>query len=701
MRLLSIPGLWRAGADRLLHWVDAIRNSFVTLIPWTFLGLVGTLLQFAPWTGHHAVLEWLLGPNWFARLGILHTATHGIFGLVLATLVAVHLVLKKPVSNGRAFSVPTLLVGLSALFNFMVVALSLGVPWAELGRQSILMGIAVGIYSVEVLYWLVRSPLMRLVDDAYDAEVSFYYAIRLAPVFFVAGLVVFALAQLLRMLPPVPLDVLQPLVEWAQSGGIDGIWWLSSLAVVLYQATWFLGISGASVLDVYFLGLFTPDNQPYSSALAYRPLFNYFVLLGGTGATVGLLLALLWGTRSGRQRKIAWVSVPMAAFNINESLLYGLPVVLNARYVVPFFAVPVVLNLLAVAAAQSGWLTIVDTQATWTLPPLWSGWILTQSWHGLALQALFLCISTLMYLPFVRRAEAKRLDDERLAFAAAMKEVAHAAQPSKALYMRQDHLGIFARSLMRDLRQELSAPQGPLYLVYQPKHDEHGRVVGVEALIRWHHEVHGAISPMVLILLAEDSRDILPLGEWVLNEACACKARWNRQGLGGVKMSVNISPLQLTDPQLVHKVSRTLALHGLQPGEIELEVTESAELPDVPMVNDSLNALVQMGVNLSMDDFGMGYTSLLYMRRFAMSAIKIDGSLTRDVMLEKTNAEIIRTIANLGRAQHVAVVAEYVETVAQRDCLRALGCNVFQGYLYSPPLTEVACIGYIERNLNG
>jgi lactose/cellobiose-specific phosphotransferase system IIC component len=701
MRLPLIPAVWRAGANRLLHWVDAIRNSFVTLIPWTFLGLLGTLLQFAPWTGHHVVLEWLLGANWFSRLGILHTATHGMFGLALATLVAVHLVLKKPVSNGHAFSIPTLLVGLSALFNFMVVALSLGVPWTELGRPSILMGIAVGIYSVEVLRWLVRSPLMRLVDDAYDAEVSFYYAIRLAPVFFVAGLVVFALAQMVRMLPPVPLDVMQPLVVWAQSGPVDGIWWLSSLAVVLYQGTWFLGISGASVLDVYFLGLFTPDNQPYSSALAYRPLFNYFVLLGGTGATLGLLLALLWGTRSGRQRKIAWVSVPLAAFNINESLLYGLPVVLNASYVVPFFAVPVVLNLLAVAAAQSGWLTIVDTQATWTLPPLWSGWALTQSWQGVALQALFLCISVLMYLPFVRRAEARRLDDERLAFSAAMKEVAHAAQPTKALYTRQDYLGIFARSLMRDLREELSAHQGRLRLVYQPKHDEHGRVVGVEALIRWQHDLHGVISPMVLILLAEDSRDILAVGEWVLNEACACKARWNRQGLGRVKMSVNISPLQLSDPQLVHKVSRTLALHGLQPGEIELEVTESAELPDVPMVNQNLNALVQMGVDLSMDDFGMGYTSLLYMRRFAMSAIKIDGSLTRDVLLEKTNAEIIRTIANLGRAQHVEVVAEYVETAEQRDCLLELGCNVFQGYLYSPPLSESDCMGYIERNLNG
>ena len=133
----------------------------------------------------------------------------------------------------------------------------------------------------------------------------------------------------------------------------------------------------------------------------------------------------------------------------------------------------------------------------------------------------------------------------------------------------------------------------------------------------------------------------------------------------------------------------------MAPGEIELEITESQAIPVHRVVDDNLARIVAMGVSIAMDDFGMGYSSLLHMRRFRIHAIKIDGSLTRDVLTNPTSGDIIRTIAALGRTQQVEVVAEFVETIEQRDTLAELGCDVFQGYLYSPPLPGGPCAEYL------
>ncbi|ODN65423.1 Cyclic di-GMP phosphodiesterase YfgF [Methylophaga muralis] len=136
--------------------------------------------------------------------------------------------------------------------------------------------------------------------------------------------------------------------------------------------------------------------------------------------------------------------------------------------------------------------------------------------------------------------------------------------------------------------------------------------------------------------------------------------------------------------------------YGITADEIELEITESSEIPDTNLTDIILQQLVDTGVNLAMDDFGMGYSSLLYMRRFPVDAIKIDGSITRDVLLNDTNADIIRTICSLGQAQKVHVVAEYVETKEQLEALSEMGCDIFQGYFYSPPIAESDCLNYFK-----
>jgi len=163
-------------------------------------------------------------------------------------------------------------------------------------------------------------------------------------------------------------------------------------------------------------------------------------------------------------------------------------------------------------------------------------------------------------------------------------------------------------------------------------------------------------------------------------------------------MSVNVSPLQLDDPSFATLVAGTLGRHGLRPGELELEVTESHAVPMDLTLDRNMTQLAAMGVRVAMDDFGMGHSSLLHLRRFRVHAIKIDGSLTRDLLGNPACADIVRTITALGRAQRLDVVAEFVEIPAQRDALAELGCDLFQGYLFSPPLAADACAEHLLRH---
>lgn len=327
-------------------------------------------------------------------------------------------------------------------------------------------------------------------------------------------------------------------------------------------------------------------------------------------------------------------------------------------------------------------------------------YLLSDSWRGTALQAVGLLISTLIYLPFVRRAETRRIRCEVAAFDTAIEFIVSPKPQHFPSVQRNDQVNLTARGLLIALARDIGTPA--LALAFQPKHDRRGAAVGVEALLRWKHKRHGPIRADAAVTLAEDGGLIRHLGAWVLEEACARKAQWNTLGLSSITMAINVSPLQLGDPQLPTLLARCLHQYRLVPGEIELEITESRAIPVDRMVEQNLARIAAMGVSLSMDDFGMGYSSLLHMRRFPVHAIKIDGSLTRDVLTNPTCSDIVRAIAALGHSQHVEVVAEFVETIEQRNALAALGCEVFQGYLYSPALPAAACIEYLlARGVHG
>jgi len=233
-----------------------------------------------------------------------------------------------------------------------------------------------------------------------------------------------------------------------------------------------------------------------------------------------------------------------------------------------------------------------------------------------------------------------------------------------------------------------AAPAGRFHLVYQPKVDlRTGKVFGVEALVRWQHPEHGMVAPLQFIGLAEQSGLIVDLGEWVVRAACLQASAWLAAGLGPLVVSVNVSARQFEETHLVERVAKALRDAGLPPRALELEVTESLLMRDMNQAVERMAALEAMGVSLSIDDFGTGYSSLSALKSFPISTLKIDKSFVRDLAHSPDDQAIALAVISLGHRLQLRVIAEGVETEAQRDFLRANECDEMQGYLFSPPVS--------------
>lgn len=251
------------------------------------------------------------------------------------------------------------------------------------------------------------------------------------------------------------------------------------------------------------------------------------------------------------------------------------------------------------------------------------------------------------------------------------------------------------RQLEHDLRDALS--RGGLELVYQPVvHTSTERITGFEALLRWNHPVHGRLSPSKFIPIAEDAGLISQIGEWALRTACADLAMWPET----VRVSVNVSPLQFASPALPSVITNALASAQIDPGRLELEITESVFLNEGEGTDAMFAALKRVGVRLALDDFGTGYSSLGYLRKAPFDKIKIDQSFVRGATQQGSrNGAIISAIVSLAEALGMETTAEGVETLDELDLVRMMGCSHVQGFIYDKPLSREAATERLSTGL--
>jgi len=239
-------------------------------------------------------------------------------------------------------------------------------------------------------------------------------------------------------------------------------------------------------------------------------------------------------------------------------------------------------------------------------------------------------------------------------------------------------------ALEKELHRGIKQNQFVLY--YQPQIED-GQVARAEALLRWKHPHRGLLLPEDFLSLAEDTRMILPLGEWVLESACRQIAAWSRhEATSSITVTVNISALQLRQTDFVDSILSILKRCKANPCRLELEITESMLIDNVEEVLAKMRLLREQGLRFSVDDFGTGYSSLASLKRLPLDQLKIDSSFIHDILDNENTSTIAQTILSMGQTMHLSVIAEGVETEHQREVLSNLGCHAYQGYLYSPPL---------------
>jgi predicted signal transduction protein with EAL and GGDEF domain len=247
--------------------------------------------------------------------------------------------------------------------------------------------------------------------------------------------------------------------------------------------------------------------------------------------------------------------------------------------------------------------------------------------------------------------------------------------------------------LQHELGVALAKEQFTVY--YQPQwHLGTSSVIGFEALVRWQHAERGLIGPGEFIAVAEETGQIVPLGTWVLRQACREAATWPAL----MRVSVNLSAVQFRSSCVVDEVLQALADSGLAPERLELEITESALIEDHEGAQATIMALRSRGIRVALDDFGTGYSSLAYLRHFPMDKLKIDGMFVRSLDSDREAQAVVTAIISLARALRLETTAEGVETQAQKLMLRALGCDDIQGYLVSRPMPAAQVHSYLQQS---
>ena len=699
--------------------LTAIREGLTFSLPIIVAGTMAVLLNTFPLPAYQSLMLDVFGPNWRAFGGYIWNGTLGVLSVIMAISIS-NSFSEHYNSAHPANRINPSIVSLVAVASLLCTmepgtlftepgALEGGggaLPSIWLGVHGLLWSTLIALTSGYLFRWLLKFKGLRVVFHSSSGDTTMSQAMDtlipgLLTIMFFAGLKAGTHA--------LGIDDINEFIYRLVYLPFDSMGGSMLETATIYGAArhllWFLGIHGSNVLEPIMTELYLPGIAANQAALAKglaathiftKPFFDCYTSIGGSGSTTGLLIACLLRHRDNGARKIARISIAPALFNINEILLFGLPVVLNPVFILPFLAVPLVQTAVAYVANVTGLVPVTINEVAWNVPVFLSGYLATGSIAGAVLQLICLGLSVVIYLPFVSldnwlKAEQFDKTFKKLVQVTSSGEV---ADQGPRYLSSPDTVGSLARFLAQDLERGLEKRE--FYLEYQPQVDSRtGQVYGVEALLRWRHPQIGLVPPPVFIGLSEDSGFIGKLGLWIAEEACRQAAEWRKTpGAENVVVSVNVSARQLDDLELPDKIFAMLQKYDLPVDNIKIEVTESIAIGG----HDGHRVLTrfsELGFKLAIDDFGMGHTSLSYLKEFQVSSLKLDSILSRDVLVSRSSREIIATIADLCRSLDIQLIAEFVEDEAHLLKLRELGCYNIQGYFYSRPLLPEDCLLYI------
>ena len=367
------------------------------------------------------------------------------------------------------------------------------------------------------------------------------------------------------------------------SGNLFGI----LLYVVMTHLLWFMGIHGTNTLEAVSRHLFEQNVEINQSLLLAghipteifsKTFLDTFVFIGGCGTALSFVLALYIASKQSHNRKMSFVALPSALFNISEIAVFGFPIIFNLTMLIPFILTPVILTLISASAIKAGLVPAVTQSVEWTIPVLLSGYQATGSVSGSLLQLFNLLVGVFIYMPFVRRSEKQETGKFKQAVRQMEQDMAAGERDGviPAYLSHKYPYYYYAKTLSMDLTNAMK--RGQLQLFYQPQISSQGELHGMEALLRWNHPVTGYIAPPVLIRLAHESGILNELGYSLLDRACLDAQVIQNSVSNNICLSINISPKQLQDPGFFDKTLEIVRQYPLERIHIVLEITERAAM---------------------------------------------------------------------------------------------------------------------------
>lgn len=457
---------------------------------------------------------------------------------------------------------------------------------------------------------------------------------------------------------------------------------------------WFFGIHGSNVLDSVMSEVFEMGAMP----ILNRTLIDQFVLIGGCGTSMSLLLAMLVFSKRKSDKKLAAISAFPILFNISEIIVFGLPIIYNLYILIPFLLTPLVSYTVSYLAIYSGIVPPLTNVVSWTSPFIIGGIWATGAVSGGLLQAVITILGTLIYAPFVRLyAEAKDREafENISALVSIMKRSEKNVIPVKLTDLPSVH-GKTANTLVNELQEAMKNKE--ITLFYQGQFIKNGTCVGAEALMRWNHPRYGMMYPPLVIKLAEETEMLVELEKLVLKTAMSDAEEIYEKTGKLIEVGVNVLPATLSDSSYMKILEDFSKRHfAKKDANICIELTEQTAILLSAKTEALFNRIHELGYKLAIDDFSMGHTSFTYLKDNSFDSVKLDGEIVKGCMTNPRCREIISSIITLSKSLGFSVIAEYVETAQERDLLDKLGCNEYQGWFYAKAVPKTDFINFLQQ----
>ena len=684
--------------------ITAVREGFLYMMPLIMLGAFVVAFLNLPIPPFQDFMLERFGEAWKGFPLILYNATLQIASLIavigISYAVAKH---ERPVEDGKIKSIYVVLVSFSSYIAFidpreMVDAV---ISDDTAGAGSMFKAMLIAIISVKLFIWLYGKYDSKFPSMAhkYNGNVvvrtSFHLII---PCFIV--ILLFALANQILYATGIADGIIGGLSRGFQVLFLSDNVFSVILIVLVTQLLWFIGIHGGNVfLEALGDASETAAAQGLELSNFSKEFFDVFVYYGGAGVTLALIVALLIFGESSTDKNLARNAIFPGILNINEPIIYGLPIIFNPFFFIPFLVAPVVVSLIAYTAVVSGIVPLPTSEIFWTTPVFVSGYQATGSISAILLQLVCFLTAFGLYIPFVKLSKDNNEQKYKRDFENLTKEMRY-IQNSKArkIITRSDEIGSVARFLAMEINDAVNNDKDLLHLEYQPKVDAEGRVLGAEALLRWNHEIFGYVSPITILSIADEAKLNNDLGRWVIRTAMEAKRGWSDSGYDNITLSVNLSPIQLnTDKGLYDYIVKQVNTNKLDTEKLEFELTENGTIEQTEDILNTLQKIRELGSDISIDDFGMGHSSLKYLYDFFANVVKLDASLVQAVPKGKDRQEIVKAILDLCKRLNVRVVAEGVETKEQLDIMNRLGADYYQGWYFSKSLSNDRFLEYLKK----